>query len=269
MKKLLFMSAAAFCLCTLSVTFTSCGNDDEKPNPEQPSGDQKDKADDYQPAPATETTQLVSFEGNYFTALIDNPQYGGPQLYPQDPEAPLYTWTDEITTLSSTLTDAWGDKQYWGGGIAISNYIDADLANGDSDHQLAVTTSNGSSNFAVVNGTSYMTLKTPKVIKSMEIMNTTYALNVIKNGNAYAQALTEPGTYFEVQVTGYKAKQQTATLKFDLARDGVAVEAWKTVDMTSLNEVDSVVFEFFGSDSGDYGLNTPAYFALDNVVIKQ
>ena len=114
-----------------------------------------------------------------------------------------------------------------------------------------------------------MTLKTPKVIKSMEIMNTTYALNVIKNGNAYAQALTEPGTYFEVQVTGYKAKQQTATLKFDLARNGVAVEAWKTVDMTSLNEVDSVVFEFFGSDSGDYGLNTPAYFALDNVVIKQ
>ena len=263
MKKLLFMSAAAFCLCALSVTFTSCGNDDEKTNPEPPSGGGDT------PVQPVENLQLVSFEGNYFTALIDNPQYGGPKLYPQDPEAPLYTWTDEITTLSSTLTDAWGDKQYWGGGIAISNYIDANLANGDSDHQLAVTTSNGSSNFAVVNGTSYMTLKTPKVIKSMEIMNTTYALNVIKNGNAYAQALTEPGTYFEVQVTGYKAKQQTATLKFDLARDGVAVEAWNTVDMTSLNEVDSVVFEFFGSDSGDYGLNTPAYFALDNVVIKQ
>lgn len=76
MKKLLFMSAAAFCMCTLSVTFTSCGNDDEKPAPE--------------PAPPTPQYQTVSFEGNYFTALIDNPQNNGPQLYPSNPEAPLY-----------------------------------------------------------------------------------------------------------------------------------------------------------------------------------
>jgi len=216
-----------------------------------------------------ETTQTVTFEGDYFTKLIDSPQYMGPQLYPHGDDAKLYTWTDETTTLSSTFTDAWGDKQYWGGGIAISNYVDAKLTDANYDKQLSVTKSNGSKNFAVVNGTSYMILKTAKIIRSFDVMNTTYAMNVIKNGNDYAAALTEKGSYFEVQVEGYKANTLTSTTTIDLARDGKAVEDWKTVDLSSLGAVDSVVFKFYGSDSSEYGLNTPAYFAFDNVVIDK
>lgn len=267
MKKMLFMSVAAFCMCTLSVTFTSCGNDDNKTNPEANQNGGENKPDDNNPNP--ETNQTVTFEGDYFTALIDNPQYMGPQLYPQDADAELYTWTDEATTLSSTLTDAWGDKQYWGGGIAISNYIDADLNNGDYNHQLAVTKSNGSSNFAVVNNSAYMTLKTAKVIKSIDIANTTYALNVIKNGNDSGSALVDAGSYFEVQIEGYNKGESTLTLGFDLARDGIALENWKTVDLTELGAVDSVVFKFYGSDESYGYLNTPAYVAIDNVVIEK
>ncbi len=33
MKKILFMSAAAFCMCSLSVTMVSCGDDDNKKEP--------------------------------------------------------------------------------------------------------------------------------------------------------------------------------------------------------------------------------------------
>ncbi len=270
MKKLFFMSVAAFCLCALSVTVTSCGSDDDnKTNPEQNQNNQKQEEKKQEEQPVVETTQTVTFEGEYFTALIDNPQYNGPLLYPQGDNATLYTWTDETTTLSSTFTDSWADKQYWGGGIAISNYIDADFANGDSDHQLAVTKSNGSTNFAVVNGTAYMTLSQAKVINSIDMMNTTYALNCIKNGNTYSQPLTTEGSYFEVQVEGYKDSQLTSTVKIDLARDGQAVEDWKTVDLSALNAVDSVVFKFYGSDESYGYLNTPAYVAIDNVVIEK
>lgn len=256
MKKLLFMSAAAFCMCTLSVTFTSCGNDDEKPAPE--------------PAPPTPQYQTVSFEGNYFTALIDNPQNNGPQLYPSDPEAPLYTWTDETTTLSSTLTGAYGDNKFWGGGIAISNYIDADIANhADPDHQLSVPKSNGSTNFAVVFCTAYLKLNEAKVIKNMDVTPTTYTLGVIKNGNAYAKALTEPDSYLEVIVKGFNKGKATATVRFDLALDGTFLEEWKTIDMSKLQAVDSIAFEMEGSDIGDWGLNSPQYFAIDNVVIEK
>lgn len=264
MKKLFFMSVAAFCMCTLSVTMISCGNDDNKTNPEPT------PTPTPTPAPApVEETQTVTFEGDYFTALIDNPQYMGPQLYPQGAEAKLYSWTDDATTLTSTFTDAWGDKQYWGGGIAISNYIVAELTDASYDKQLSVTKSNGTKNFAVVNGTAYMTLKTAKVIKSIDVMNTTYALNVIKNGNEAAKALVEVGSYFEVQVEGYKAKTLTSTVSIDLARDGKAVEDWKTIDMSGLEAVDSVVFKFYGSDASSYGVNTPAYMAIDNIVIKK
>ena len=253
MKKLLYMSAAAFCMCTLSMTMVSCGDDDNKKEPEP-------------------QIQTVDFESEYFTNLIDNPQYMGPQLYPQGDDAKLYTWTDEETTLSSTFTDAVG-MQYWSGGIAISNYIDADLGNGDYEHQLAVTKSNGSKNFAVANENAYMTLKTAKEIKSIDVMNTTYALNVIKNGNPYAKALTEDGSYFEVQIEGYKDGKETSTFGVDLARDGKAVEDWKTVEVSELGAVDSVVFKFYGSDASTWDgvtyLNTPAYVAIDNVVIKK
>lgn len=260
MKKLLFMSAAAFCLCALSVTFTSCGDDDTKQNPETP-----EPADN--PQQPTETTQTVTFEGNYFTALIDNPQYNGPQLYP-DTET-LYTWKDEATTLAGGVTNGYGDYKYWGGGIAISNYIDADLANGDYLHQLAVPVSNGTDNFAVVFCTASLTLDVAKAIQSMDIIPTTYTLNVEKNGDYSAQALTEAGSFLTIVATGYNGEEQTGELKFDLARDGQFVEGWTKVDFSSLGAVTKVTFTMEGSDMGDWGLNSPQYFAIDNVVIAK
>lgn len=274
MKKLLFMSVAALCLCGLSVTFTSCGDDDEKKNPEQTENRNEDQNDDQNDGedqtPSTPAVVTTTFESAYFTALIDNPQYMGPQLYPQGDDAELYSWKDEETTLSSTFTNAWGDKQYWGGGIAISNYIDEDIVNhADIPYQLSVPKSNGSSNFAVVNGTASITLDEAKVINSIDVMNTTYGLGVIKNGNAFAVALTDAGSYLTVVATGYNGDESTGEVKIDLARDGSFVEDWTTVNFTSLGAVTKVTFTMEGSDSGDWGLNSPAYFAFDNVVIAK
>ena len=265
MKKIFFMSVAAFCMCTLSVTFTSCGDDDTKQNPENTQ--EGDKPADDQPEPAAETTQTVTFEGEYFTALIDNPQYNGPLLYPEDET--LYTWQDEATTLAGGVTNGYGDYQYWGGGIAISNYIDADLANGDYLHQLAVPVSDGSDNFAVVFCTASLTLDAAKVIKSMDIIPTTYTLNVEKNGGYSAQALTTEGSFLTIVATGYNGDEKAAELKIDLARDGQFVEEWKNFDFSSLGAVTKITFTMEGSDMGDWGLNTPQYFAIDNVVIEK
>ncbi len=221
-----------------------------------------------QPQPVVSDDQ-VTFEGSYFTALIDNPQYMGPQLYPQGDEAQLYTWKDETTTLGGGVTNSYGDLQYWGGGIAISNYIDANLANGDYEHQLAVPVSNGTDNFAVVFCTASLTLDEAKVIKSMDIVPTTYTFNVMKNGNSMAHALTDAGSFLTVVATGYNGNEEPQVLKFDLARDGVFVEDWTTVDFSALGAVTKIEFTMEGSDTGDWGLNTPQYFAIDNVVIKK
>ena len=44
---------------------------------------------------------------------------------------------------------------------------------------------------------------------------------------------------------------------------------WYTCDISSLGKVTSLKFTMEGSDTGEWGLNTPAYFAFDNVVIKK
>lgn len=45
------------------------------------------------------------------------------------------------------------------------------------------------------------------------------------------------------------------------------VDQWTTVDLSSLAGARSLVFSHTGSDVGDFGLNTPAYVALDNLVV--
>lgn len=90
------------------------------------------------------TLKGLSFEdsdykgtGNYigksdWSSLIDNPQYGGPLLYGQSGMGPSdYNWYDENNTLlQHEFPTNWGTTCYWGGGHAISNYVDMDLTHG-------------------------------------------------------------------------------------------------------------------------------------------
>ena len=68
------------------------------------------------------SVMTLTFEGNQWDALIDNPQYNGPLLYGEN--AKNYAWTDEETKLHGQMTNAWGGMYGFSeGGIAISNYI--------------------------------------------------------------------------------------------------------------------------------------------------
>lgn len=71
-----------------------------------------------------------------WSSLIDSQQYG---------TRLILRITNSITGVMQTtlffaseLPNGWGDYQYWGGGHAISNYLDMDLTHGDFQHQLAV-----------------------------------------------------------------------------------------------------------------------------------
>lgn len=219
---------------------------------------------DDDPMPVVNT---VTFEETYWDGLIDSPQYMGPLLYGDG----TYNWEDTKTTLSSKFTDAWGDGMFWGGGVVISNYIDADLSHTSYEYQLAVPVSNGSKNFAVANSTSYIYFKDnqPRLIKSIDYAPTTYLLGTEKNGNDYARALTGADDYMKVIVTGYVGETATATTDLYLTRKGAIQEGWATASLESLGYVTKLVFTFEGSDTGDYGVNTPAYFAFDNVKVQE
>ncbi len=42
------------------------------------------------------------------------------------------------------------------------------------------------------------------------------------------------------------------------------INTWKWVDLHGLGNVDSLIFSFTSSQNGQYGINTPTYFAMDN-----
>lgn len=97
-----------------------------------------------------------------WSSLIDSQQYGGPLLYPKNNQ--LYNWSDANNTfLASELPNGWGDYQYWGGGHAISNYLDMDLTHGDFQHQLAVYYQDAKTGFGGHNGS-----KTSAYITAMQ-----------------------------------------------------------------------------------------------------
>lgn len=235
-KKLSFALLAALCLM-------SCSDDENTPR-----------------------TATLTFEGTQWTALVDNPQYMGPQLYGDG----SYKWHDTETQLASELTNSYGDGKFWGGGVVISNYVNADLSHNTYDYQLEVPQSNGSKTFAVANSDGYIYFKDgiARRIITLDYSPTTYVLSVEKNGNDFARALNKPTDFLKVVATGYLGETATGKVDLWLTQNGVVLDGWKGASLSSLGLVNKVTFTFEGSDTGQWGLNTPTYFAIDNITVQ-
>lgn len=101
---------------------------------------------------------------------------------------------------------------------------------------------------------------------NVDIANAAYTMSVIKNGNAYAKKF-DTSDYLHLYVTGYKDGQETKSLKLPLAENGGFLTGWANADLRSLGLVDEIRFKMDSSDKGDWGINTPTYFCLDNLTI--
>ncbi len=105
------------------------------------------------------------------------------------------------------------------------------------------------------------------------ICQTSQVLDVLKNGNAYARAF-ENGDYLTLKIEGLSEKQEAVSdLTYYLAdfRDGKNVlnEGWEKVDLTSLGNCYGLRFTMNSTDVGEWGINTPTYFALDGLCVKE
>lgn len=117
--------------------------------------------------------------------------------------------------------------------------------------------------------------------KSVWITNTTYTFLTMKNGNPYCSALNEGNEgWYKVQFIAFEdndpndkplgfTEAYLANFKKGQADGYIGIiEEWIKVDLSMLPECSILVVNFVGSDSGEWGLNTPAYCALDNFEIS-
>ena len=226
-------------------------------------------------------------QAGYWTSLIDSKEYGGPLLYGDinDWMAEVeYEWTDTGNTMltSGTMVDYGFSYMY--GGCAVSNYTLADVSQGSFMTQLSVPAPaggrgghNGSSNFAVFfDGSGIMGMSVSlsfadgkaRVIDHLYATATAYTLNSMMYGDGFSKPLGDDG-WFAVTATGYDADdEETGEETLYLCKDGKIAEGWNRWDLSSLGEVVRVGFRCSGSDTGAYGLNTPAYFAFDDVAVR-
>jgi len=120
----------------------------------------------------------------------------------------------------------------------------------------------------------------PQVIAGAWFTNTTYAALAMLNGDSFSKKFGGPGDphgndpdWFLLEVYGIDAGGgQTGPVPFyladyrspDNAQDYV-VDDWRWVDLRPLGEVVGLEFRLSSSDTGQFGMNTPAYFAVDGV----
>lgn len=238
--------------------------------------------------------RVLSFEGSYWSALIDSPQYGGPLLYGESGMGPAdYSWYDEGNTfLKHEMPVNFGTTCYWGGGHAISNYVETDMSKGDYLTQLAVYYKdpstgfgghNGSENFCVhfgyKDGSPYnMTENLPaiyfgdgqaRVIDHLYIMWNTYLANCVFNGNGLTAPLTPDG-YVKVIATGFDANGDKieTELEYFLAGSNGTIQEWTKWDLSSLGKVSKIEFNMAGDSDNGYGFSQPAYFCYDDVAVR-
>ena len=136
----------------------------------------------------------------------------------------------------------------------------------------------GSSTFAVAFQDSATIQSSTGTFQSLAITNTTFAALSIRNGDEFAKQFGgESGNdpdFFSIDIlsldaAGNELASQTfflADFRFADNSQDFILEQWETVDVSALNAT-RIGFRFASSDVGDFGINTPTYFALDNVVV--
>jgi hypothetical protein len=123
-----------------------------------------------------------------------------------------------------------------------------------------------------------VSFSSPQPIQSIDITNATFTYFSLLEGDQFANPIggddgNEPG-FFSVTISGTDAdgnetgsfEHFLADFRSDDSEDDFIVEDWQTVDVSDFNAT-TLTFTLDGSDTSNGFLNTPAYFALDNVVV--
>ncbi len=174
------------------------------------------------------------------------------------------SWIGFCPSESTDKADHTGDdwmKYQWGNitgtGIADKSYVVAcwDVAESTTEVPKVVSVGLGS---------LYNVLISPQ---QCYITNTTYGYWAMKNGTAFSKAFG-PDDWCKIIIRGLDGYNVTGKVEFYLARDGQIVKDWQLVNLKPLGKCSAVYFQMESSDSGQWGMNSPAVFALDNLVVS-
>lgn len=185
---------------------------------------------------------------------------------------------DSITHFPCVYDTSYG-YTFWSSGFVYSNKTDSVTIG--YTNQFAAKPAKGfnvSNKYAVAYGITTKLIFKPRPggvnSQGFYITNSTYAYNSMKNGDAFAKkfggATGNDPDWFKIVARAYRNGQLTAdTSVFYLAdyrnsANKYIVNTWQWFSLSNLGKADSLLFTLSSTDNGTYGMNTPAYFCMDN-----
>lgn len=221
---------------------------------------------------------VIDFEDlGLATGTVDNGNPGG--LEPgQSVSVPIVS--GGVSFANTYGIDSFGgfDYPYWYGfaASAVDTVVSGTAKGAFADQYTSYPGGGfGSTSYAVAYGAAAaISLPIPSTVSGFWIANTAYAYCTMANGDEYnfTAALPAGSGWFAATATGRLGVDQTGTVEFFLAdlrgASPLGIRSgWNWFDLSALGTVDAIEFSFSGSDVGEFGLNTPAYFAMDDLTV--
>lgn len=188
------------------------------------------------------------------------------------------TFTSGAASFNHTYFPSFGGSGAW----TYSNVTDTTTP-GFTNQYAAFTGVgvNGSPNYGIANAVSpvEVMLRNDAVVEGAYFTNTTYAALAMQNGDSFAKTFGgqtgDDPDFFLLTIEGLDAGGNVtgavdfylADYRFEDNANDYIVDDWTFVDLTSLGVVSALGFSLSGSDTGSFGLNTPAYFAIDDLTV--
>lgn len=189
-------------------------------------------------------------------------------------------------TFPNEYDHDWG---YWSGGFVYSRSTDVTTAGYTNDFSAFTGSGAGGSTNYAVNYGGNIDFGAETEVSAITVTNTTYAALSMMNGDFYGKVFgssvnsqgqvdgTNGEDFFRLLITGYDANNDSvgqvtfylADYRFADSTQDYIVDTWETIDLTSLGTIRYLSFSLESSDVGQNGMNTPAYFALDNLIYSQ
>ncbi len=217
---------------------------------------------------AAQSQELADFENFAIdTGVFLNGSDGGggftsgPIFLPNDYSADFDSWTGwAISSMRDTVTPGF-----------FNQYSAITGGGADGSDTYAVSFATGANIISLVDDLQ------GEVVDGLYITNGTYGFLSMRDGDSFAKkfggASGMDPDFFRLTIKAYHDGELSedsvdfylADFRFSESDMDYIVDGWQYVDLSDLGPVDSLQFALASSDVGQFGINTPTYFCVDNI----